>query len=71
MNDDYAPFPTIELEELAAEYERLSDGMRIGRRWKDSLTRKAEMLRNAVKCHEALRERCLISEMQHGREKAS
>lgn len=66
MSNDYAPFPTIELEALAAEYEKIVEGIaRDDSRFVAALRRKATMLRNAVLAHNALRDRFLEAETSH------
>lgn len=50
--DDYAPFPTAELTAMAETYEQVSHSSA------------AQVLRDAVKSYEALRERCLLAELR-------
>lgn len=65
MTIDYAPFPTIELEALATNYEEVACKFPVASPlWRFYSTR-AEMLRNAVLCHEAVRDRLLNETAQH------
>ena len=80
-DDDYAPFPEAELTAMADFFEAFGNSFhesydqKRGQRNAEALERAAEerwkmaaVLRNAVKSHNAVRERMLIGELraQHG-----
>lgn len=53
MTDDYAPFPEGELEALHRDLVKAGHA------------KHALMIRNAIDAHAALRDRCLIAEMDN------
>lgn len=61
----YSPFPEFELEALAREYETAANRFGEGTKFRTLYADRAAMLRNAVTCHEALRERCLLAETEN------
>jgi hypothetical protein len=67
MTDQYAPFPERELIQLAEYHESVAKGFP-ERGYLHSLhLERAGVCRSAIKSQEALRERCLIAEMELGR----
>lgn len=58
----YSPFPEHELEALALENDEAAKKLQNAPRFADVYTKRAAMLRNAVACHLALRERFLEAE---------
>lgn len=61
----YSPFPEFELKALAKEYADAAARFPEGTRFRELYASRDAMLRNAVVCHEALRERCLIAETEN------
>lgn len=59
----YSPFPERELLRLAEEYVETANRFGEGSKMRAFYQHRADMLNNAVACHEALRERCLVAEM--------
>jgi hypothetical protein len=59
MSDDYAPFPEIELRKLAMYYDEQARLLP-----RSPFAERAAMLRNAIQCHAAVRERMLIAETE-------
>lgn len=60
----YSPFPTQELEALALDNDEAAK--RLGgasTKFGALYTSRAAMLRNAIACQDALRERCLMAEL--------
>jgi hypothetical protein len=64
MTDDYAPFPEKELLDLATFHESVAKGHAERSYLRSVHEARAVVCRNALKCHEALRERCLVAEME-------
>lgn len=61
----YAPFPEFELEAVALEYDEAAKRFTNAPKLCAHYANRAAMLRNAVACHIALRERCLTAEMHN------
>jgi len=59
----YAPFPEFELEALALENDEAAKRFQNAPSFSKLYGDRAAMLRNAVACHIALRDRCLTAEM--------
>lgn len=58
----YSPFPEFELEALALEYDAAAKRFGDGTKFREFYTNRSAMLRNAILCQNALRERCLLAE---------
>jgi hypothetical protein len=69
--DDYAPFPERELMKLAELHERVAAQFKPDSTFRRLHEGRAKVCRDAVACHEALRERCLVSEMELGQAKVA
>lgn len=63
-NPTYAPFPTVELDAIARECDKLLDFIRDGE-LRTRITARAKVCRDAIACHDALRERFLESEHRY------
>lgn len=61
----YAPFPEFELEALALENDEAAKKLRNSPTFARLYTDRAAMLRNAIACHVALRDRFLEAETNH------
>lgn len=76
QRDDYAPFPEAELIKTAEDWEMVADQIETFEQRRGYAAHplaleqaaknrtRAAAFRNAVKCHEALRERCLLAEQR-------
>ena len=65
MTETYAPFPHAEMEALAANYEEVASKFPVASPLSKFYSTRAEMLRNALACHVALRDRFLEDTAAH------
>lgn len=61
----YSPYPAMELEALAKEYEQAAERFPETSKFREFYTKRAGMLRNANLCHDALRDRFLEQTTAH------
>lgn len=66
MTDTYAPFPETELQDLASFHDSVAKHHPERSYLQHVHEQRAKVCRDAVKSHEALRERCLLSELNLG-----
>lgn len=60
--DDYSPFDESGLEEIALDHDNAARQFKAGGIFRTKHEGSAAMIRNAIRCHVALRARCLESE---------
>lgn len=68
---DYSPFPELELEQLATFLDSVAASHPERSFLRHNYEQRALACRNAVLSNTALRERCLVAEMELGQARAS
>lgn len=68
IDPTYAPFPELELKALARWHEQAADTWKVDSRMRLEHERRRQVCLDAIASHTALRERCLLAELElhHG-----